>query len=128
MHIPRGSTAPAPTLVQRPRALGEAQYTQLPVQAFSQQTPSTQNLDRHSLAAAQRAPLGFRPQLPFTQVLPGAHSASVVQLTRHALPAQTNGAQVTGAPIRQVPLPSHTLIGISLPAAQLDALHSVPAA
>ena len=72
--------------------------------------------------------MGFLPQLPFTQVLPGAHSASAVQLIRQAVPAQMNGAQVTGAPIRQVPLPSQMLIGISLPAAQLDGLHSVPAA
>jgi hypothetical protein len=128
MQAPRGSTAPAATLVQRPRALGEAQYTQLPVQAFSQQLPSTQKFDRHSLAAVQRWPLGFLPQLPFMHTLPELHSLSAVQLTRQVVPAHTKGAQPIGAPIRQVPLPSQTLIGISLPAVQLDGLHSVPAA
>ncbi len=111
-----------------PRDPGNPQKTQLPAQALLQQNPSAQRFDRHSLAAWQLWPFCFLPQDPFRQRLPPVQSALPVQLALQALAAQTKGAQGTGAPTRQVPAPSHTLIGISLPPEQAPARHSVPAA
>jgi hypothetical protein len=53
LHMLRGSGLPAAVVVQRPSAEGRAQLRQGPVQALSQQTPSTHWLDRHSLARVQ---------------------------------------------------------------------------
>jgi hypothetical protein len=53
------------------------QLTQAPWQATLQQIPSVQNPKAHSLPAMQAAPGGFGPQLPRTQVIPGAQSPSV---------------------------------------------------
>ena len=52
VQICRGSLPPAATDVQRPIAEGSAQLRQAPWQASAQQTPSTQKLLAHSLAAA----------------------------------------------------------------------------
>ena len=63
---------------------GRAQLRQAPAHASAQQTPSTQKLLMHSLAAVQGWPLGFGPQLPFTQTWPVTQSASLVQRAMHA--------------------------------------------
>jgi hypothetical protein len=49
----RGSGVPEATIAQVPRPLGEAQNWQRPAQAFSQQTPSTQNPLWHCSPAVQ---------------------------------------------------------------------------
>jgi len=75
----RGSDAPSGTGTQRPIDDGSAQLRQAPWQASAQQTPSTQKLLMHSLAAAHGCPLGFGPQLPFSQTWPLTQSASTIQ-------------------------------------------------
>jgi hypothetical protein len=127
-QAPRGSGTAAGLLVQRPRELGNPQKTQVPVQAVSQQKPSTQKPVRHSLAAPQLWPFCFLPQEPSRHRLPAVQSALLAQLPLQVFCAQTKGAQATGLPSTQVPAPSHTLMGISLPPEQLAGLHSVPAA
>jgi len=83
-----GSLPPAATGVQRPIDDGSAQLLHAPWQAFSQQTPSTQKLLAHSLAAVHAWPFAFGPQLPFTHVCPVTQSASPVQRPMQALPLQ----------------------------------------
>jgi hypothetical protein len=58
---------------------GSAQLWQAPVQAVSQQTPSTQKLLAQSEAAAQVWPFCLGPQLPLTQAMPAWQSASEAQ-------------------------------------------------
>ncbi len=102
----RGSAAPAAMGVQVPSAVDSAQLRQLPVQAESQQTPSTQKPVAHSPAAPHDWPFGFRPQLPFWQDCPAAQSASVAQRLRQEPPEQRNGAQPSSPWGRQMPRPS----------------------
>ena len=64
-----------------------AHERQVPVHAVAQQTPVTQKPDAQSAAAAQAAPGGFGPQLPFTHAAPPTQSASAAQSARHAAPA-----------------------------------------
>ena len=78
-HSLRGSIAPAATGVHLPRAIGLAQVWQDPAQAFSQQTPSTQKFDSHSLLTEQVWPGPNFPQLPFSQALPVTHWSPLVQ-------------------------------------------------
>jgi hypothetical protein len=84
---PRGSAAPAGTLVHRPRELLRPHDTQVPTQALLQQTWSTQNPDWQSTAVAQIWPLGRLPQLPAVQTLGDTQSSLTLQATRHAVPA-----------------------------------------
>jgi hypothetical protein len=86
-HMPRGSAAPAGTLVQRPRELLSAHDTQVPTHALLQQTPSTQNPDWQSAMPVQIWPLGFLPQLPAVQTLGDTQSSLPVHDARQALPA-----------------------------------------
>ena len=58
----------------------------VPVHAVAQQTPVTQKPDAQSLAAAQAAPGGFGPQLPFTHAAPPTQSALLVQDARQLSP------------------------------------------
>ncbi len=92
--------------MQVPGAVDSAQLRQLPVQAESQQTPSTQKPLAHSPAPPHDCPFGFRPQLPFWQDWPATQSASVVQWLMQAPPEQRNGAQDSSLPDRQMPRPS----------------------
>jgi hypothetical protein len=85
-QTPRGSAAPAGTLVQRPRELLRAHETHVPTHPLLQQTPSTQNPDWQSMAPVQICPLGRLPQLPAVQTLGDTQSSLTVHDTRHALP------------------------------------------
>jgi hypothetical protein len=111
-----------------PRASGLAQKVHLPVQALSQQTPSTQKLEAHWLLAVQSWPSPLGPQLPFTQALGGMHLSLPVQLLRQAPASQVEGAQESATPCTQVPSPSQRPAGVnlSLPS-QLASLQTVPA-
>jgi hypothetical protein len=80
----RGSGWSAGTGVQRPSATDRAQEVHRPVQALSQQTPSTQKPDLHCWLVVQVTPLGRGPQLPLTQGLPITQSAFVLQVTVQA--------------------------------------------
>jgi hypothetical protein len=124
----RWSIAPALTGTQRPRESGLAQNVHLPAQAFSQQTPSTQNPDAHWSPLVQSRPLPLAPQLPFTQVRDAAHVSLAVQLARQAAPSQVEGVQDTASPRTQTPSPSHMLVGTnrSRPS-QAAGRHTVPA-
>ena len=72
---------------------GTAHDRQVPVQAMPQQTPCSQKPELHSGPPPQAAPIGFLPQLPFTQLLGATHSPSLAQITRHLASApHVNGA------------------------------------
>jgi hypothetical protein len=122
----RGSAASAGTFTQRPSAFGWAQNTQRPSQPESQQTPSTQNPDPHSMAARQTCPSPFLPQLCPWQLLGGTQSAALAQVPWHAPSLHRNGAQLMGEPPSQVPCPSHTLGGMKLPPLHDPSRHTVP--
>jgi hypothetical protein len=98
---------PARTGRQRPRASGLAQNVHLPVQAASQQTPSTQKPDAHSPPSAQSSPLPLGPQLPATQLAGAWHLSLLVQLFRQLSASQVAGAQGMGAPDSHSPSPLH---------------------
>jgi hypothetical protein len=87
-QTPRRSGLPAATAVQCPIADGSAQLRQEPMQALSQQTPSTQFPLSHSPPCWHDWPTGLGPQLPATQTLPVVQSLSDVhRLTQAAAPA-----------------------------------------
>jgi hypothetical protein len=65
-------------MVHLPSELGSEQLRQAPVQALSQQTPSTHWFDLHSLPFAQGCPFCLSPQLRFTQAKPLSQSASTL--------------------------------------------------
>jgi hypothetical protein len=69
-QTPRGSRLSAATVMQKPGEVGSAQYWHVPLQALSQQTPSTQKLLEHSLAAWQLAPIGLGPQVLAMHAVP----------------------------------------------------------
>ena len=54
-----------------------------------QQTPWSQWTDWHSALPEQKAPLGFSPHDPCTQVLPAAHALSLPQAVKQRAPLQT---------------------------------------
>jgi hypothetical protein len=76
-QTPRGSVFPAAMVRQWPGEVGRLQLWQAPVQALSQQTPSTHWFDLHSLLPAQAKPIGLGPQVLFTQAVPVSQSLSV---------------------------------------------------
>jgi hypothetical protein len=88
-QVARGSGTPAGVFVQRPREPGKPQKTQVPVQALSQQNPSTQKFERHSAALRQVCPFCFLPQEPFWQTLPPVQSVLTVQLALQMFSEQT---------------------------------------
>ena len=67
----RESTLPLAVLLHTPSDAVSAHDLQIPVQAVSQQTPCSQKFDRHSSFFVQSAPLGLRPQDPFTHTAGG---------------------------------------------------------
>jgi len=123
-----GSALPLSTGQQVPGWLCWLQVTHAPSQATLQQTPSAQKCDPHSLAAAQLAPFGLRPQLPFTHSTPSAQSVLVRQVVAHLFVAvsHVNGAQIVEGPARQRPSPSHTLTSLTASPLQVPGLHTVP--
>ena len=86
---PRGSTVPTGTAWQLPIAPGNPQLWQGPVQAVSQQNPSTQKPLTHSLLLAQANPIDPPRQVLATQESPPAQSADMLQKLRQR-PASTS--------------------------------------
>src|SRR5450432_2942690 len=84
-----------------------AQLRQPPSHAPSQQTPSTQRPDRHSVAPPHGWPRFFLPHWPLTQAWPLSQSLSVTQLCVQAPLVQRKGEQFCTPRGRHVPLPSH---------------------
>jgi hypothetical protein len=67
-----------------------AQAMQVPVQAVSQQTPSTQKPDAHSAAMVHAPPAACRgTQAPLLHLLPAAQSVALVQLVLQDVAPQT---------------------------------------
>jgi len=88
---------PAGKVLQSPTAPGTAQLLQPPRQLDSQQTPSTQWLERHSAACWQDWPLDLRGMhWPCRQRFAASHSLFFVQPVGQVVsaPLQANGAQV----------------------------------
>jgi hypothetical protein len=83
-HIPCGSVPAAGLGVQTPSDDDSAQLRQAPLQASAQQTPSTQKLEAHWLAAVQAWPFDLGPQLPLTQVWVVRQSLLLVQTPTQA--------------------------------------------
>jgi hypothetical protein len=67
LHWPSGSM-PSGTFLQVPSLPATAQDLHVPEQAAMQQRPCAQIVEKHSSSTPQGAPIGFFPQLPFTQV------------------------------------------------------------
>jgi hypothetical protein len=91
LQTARTSGLPAAIAMQWPGDEGSAQLRQAPVQALSQQTPSTHWLEAHSLAAVQVWPFCLGPQVLFTQAMPVSQSRSVWQVVVQAPLPQRNG-------------------------------------
>ena len=62
---------------------------QAPVQAELQQTPSTQELEAHSVPAEQGCPFDLGPQLPATQLWPVTQSLLLAQWLMQAPPVHS---------------------------------------
>jgi hypothetical protein len=116
VHSASGSV-PAKIGLQRPSeapVLAVTQAMQEPGQAFSQQTPSAQAPDTHSVAVEQTTPVDFFPtQVPPEQMLPVRQSASTVQAVLQTVadaqttpPAQEVADAGAQTPPLQVPLPT----------------------
>ena len=125
VQTPRESTVPAAIGVQRPSDADSEQLRHAPVQAWSQQTPSTQWFFWHSLDAVHGWPSILGPQVPLTQAMPVSQSAFVVQIFVHSPFRQANGLQSWMLGSMQVPRPSHVAFVIWRFPVQLDGLHSV---
>jgi hypothetical protein len=105
-QTPRGSTLPAAIEVHLPGVDASEQLRHAPVQAVSQQTPSTQWVERHSVPIEQGWPFCLGPHRPLTQAWPVSQSASERQTLLHAPSTHLNGLQFCTPCGRQVPSPS----------------------
>jgi hypothetical protein len=105
-HTPRGSTLPAAVEVHLPGVDASEQLRQAPVQTVSQQTPSTQWVERHSVPIEHGWPFCFGPHSPLTQAWPVSQSASDRQTLLQAPSTHLKGLQFCTPCARQVPSPS----------------------
>jgi hypothetical protein len=105
--MPFESTTSAASGVQWPIVEASAQLRHAPVQALSQQTPSTHMPDTHSPSAAHVTPRFFLPHCPFTQAWPLSQSPSVLHDCVQAAFVHRNGEQFCTPWGRQLPRPSH---------------------
>jgi hypothetical protein len=83
-HMPRGSIAPADTVVQNPGRARLAHVRHAPVHALSQHTPSTQKPDAHWLPSVHWPGRGLRHALS-SHTRPATQSASLVQRSTQVL-------------------------------------------
>jgi hypothetical protein len=96
---------------------------------IEQQKPLVQNAPvTHSSPELHWAPSGFLPQVVPTHVLGAAHCVLSVQVTRHAVPEQTNGPHwCVPPPTLQLPAPSHVFASVPIEVLAHDgATHCVP--
>jgi hypothetical protein len=101
---------------------------QRPLQAMSQQTPSTHWLLVHSAARAQVAPLAFLVvQVMPLQYAEETHSASPPQVVRQAVPPHRCGLHIEVGTVRQVPIPSQVRSGVDTPLLHWAGAQGVPA-
>ena len=117
--LPQAPSAPEPFLAVE-------QAWQLPVQAVLQQTPSAAKVLVHSLPPPAATPLAFLGRHePPPQYCEARHCPSLVHPT-HAPPEQSWGAQLTGSPGTQVPLPSQRGAGVRTTPLQVATPQVVP--
>jgi hypothetical protein len=126
---PPSSALPAAMSLHMPRAVPSAQVLQTPAQSFSQQTPSTQNPDRHSSRSLQLAPFSLRPHVPIWHWPPGMHWLLSVHDVKHAVPPglHTNGVHGDVAPGVHTPEALQLEAAVEVPFTQVAAAHMVPA-
>jgi hypothetical protein len=91
--------------VQVPGEVGNAQDSQAPPQARSQQVPVSQIPEVQSAAVRQAPPLGFLPHEPPMHVAGGTQSPSFRQAVKQSLPLHWKGAQTVDSPGTQLPWP-----------------------
>ena len=99
--------SPVTLLLHVPREASSAHDLQIPLHAVWQQTPCSQNPERHSCAPKQAAPGGLSPQVPLVQTAGGLHWASVVHEGLHAFAPHWYGKQSVAAGVTQAPAPLH---------------------
>jgi hypothetical protein len=93
---------------------------------LSQQTPSTQSAELHSLAAAHAVPFAFFPaHTPALQKSPVMQSASEPHVVMHDVAEQTYGAQIFVEAGGHAPAPSQMAEAVAMPDVQLAARHDV---
>jgi len=115
----RALRGPPATGVQVPTLPLSAQASHWPVQAVSQQTPSTQCCDPHWFAPPQACPgASSGTQTPAEHQVPFAQSESALQLPLHAAGPQLKGAHVCVWRAGQAPAPSHEAASVAVPPAQ----------
>ena len=85
---PWGSTSPEGTGRHVPASPVTAHDWQLPQVGAEQQTPSTQLLLSHSVAALHSCPSRFLPHDPALQTFPGEQSPSLPHAALHVVPLQ----------------------------------------
>jgi hypothetical protein len=125
-----GSVSPVGTLVQVPRAFGNAHDLHVPPHAVEQQTPCSQKPFWHSVPLMQTAPLGLSPHEPLMQDAGDAQSAFAVHVPLHALAPHRYGKHDVAPGVTQAPAPSQLETPVnSVDAAGQDAARQlVPAA
>lgn len=134
-HCPVGAAAPAGRLAQVPALPDTLHAWQVPQAVDAQQTPSTQlRPDRQSDVALQVCPWRFLSphRLVFgSQMYGDTQSPSALQAVLQLVePLHANGAQLVVLAVWQLPLPSQVraLACVDVPAGQLEATQTVPAA
>jgi hypothetical protein len=122
-RTPRGAPT---TEVHVPKAPPTLHASHCPMQAESQQTPSTQYDDAHSVESLHASALGrFGRHRPATQNLPRPQSWSEVHWFPHRVSthAPPQSIRCSGG---HVPMPSQLATMVAVPPAQLAARHSTP--
>jgi hypothetical protein len=123
----RDPTGVPVTAEQMPCFPGTLQASHWPEQAVSQQTPSTQLLDLHCVAAKQASPLSSLDRhSPPPQKFPPVHSASVEQPVPQAVPSHTYGAHVVVDNAGHAPAPLQPAPAVATPPVQVAARQLVP--
>jgi hypothetical protein len=112
LHCPDGSSAPAGTFLQLPRASSSAHDWHAPEQAVLQQTPWAQTPLLHSLLSTHEAPTDLRPQLWRTQTDGGAHELSPEQAAAQRAPSQTYGKQARASGYTHTEAPLQVAAGV----------------
>lgn len=97
------------TALQTPMAPALSHASHWPVQLTLQQTPSAQEPDVHSEAAAHVAPLGLPAQLPPVHLSPGTQSVSEAHVVLHLVLAgsQRKGEHAVVVVGEQLPVAVH---------------------
>jgi hypothetical protein len=114
--------------VQVPTAPARLQAVQVPVQAPLQQTPFTQNPERHAFPVEQAWPIANLPQLPAAQVAGAVQSVFAAQVVLHVpFEPQAHGSHSVDVTVLQLPVPSQVRAGVATSPVQVAAPQTVVA-